>query len=316
MKKWDRYTEEREREALLSPPGRAPSSSFLPLSAIAKGSSSPSSPNIPVVQPLVSTQDDTIATSTPISCSAGDQTNRSGADAEKNVKPTANVTVPGIEIEACTPEPISPSRQKLRLDMTGTEGNRLAHSGSRHSLSKVFAEQKKRKEERRQRSAQLPAHGEVQKLEQSLLKLLHEFDTGENPEFDSTYSLQQMESVRDQQEALARLHFELGAQQDLHPQLSDDGLKLARENMSQLISSLEKLSMAIGNLSCMDRMVDPSIKVVDEVDQRRPPLVRGDTDRSSGRDESSQFSRRSTLSNMTDMPEDEVAANIFYKSLN
>ena len=49
--------------------------------------------------------------------------------------------------------------------------------------------------------------------------------------------------------------------------------------------------MAIGNLSCLDRMVDPSIKVIDEID-RRGPLVRGDTDRSSGREENSQFSRR------------------------
>jgi len=304
MKKWDRYTEEKERQALLSPPGQSSPSPFLPLGGKGNksgGEGSPSSSNIPVVQPLVITQNDTVATSTPIS----------------GIAPNICV-VPGIEIEACTPEPISPSRQKLRLDMVtsnpvgdGRSTTGMAHSGSRHSLSKVFAEQKKRKEERRQRSAQLPAHGEVQKLEQSLLKLLHEFDTGENPEFDSTYSLQQMESVRDQQEALARLHFELGAQQDLHPQLSDDGLKLARENMSQLISSLEKLSMAIGNLSCMDRMVDPSIKVVDEV---RPPLVRGDTDRSSGRDESSQFSRRSTLSNMTDMPEEEAdQAAIFFK---
>ena len=49
--------------------------------------------------------------------------------------------------------------------------------------------------------------------------------------------------------------------------------------------------MAIGNLSCLDRMVDPSIKVVDEVD-RRSQLVRGDTDRSSGREDNSQFSRQ------------------------
>ncbi len=44
---------------------------------------------------------------------------------------------------------------------------------------------------------------------------------------------------------IARLHFELGAQQDLHPQLSDDGLKLARENMSQLISSLGNIFICI-----------------------------------------------------------------------
>ena len=36
-------------------------------------------------------------------------------------------------------------------------------------------------------------------------------------------SLEQMESVRDQQEAIARRHFELGAEQDLHCQ---DGLIL------------------------------------------------------------------------------------------
>jgi hypothetical protein len=39
-------------------------------------------------------------------------------------------------------------------------------------------------------------------MEQSLLKLLNEFNSGELRGFDSAYSLEQMESVRDQQEAL------------------------------------------------------------------------------------------------------------------
>jgi Domain of unknown function (DUF4061) len=39
-------------------------------------------------------------------------------------------------------------------------------------------------------------------MEQSLLKLLNEFNSGELRAFDSAYSLEQMESVRDQQEAL------------------------------------------------------------------------------------------------------------------
>lgn len=159
--------------------------------------------------------------------------------------------------------------------------------------------QQRKKEQRRQRSAQLPAHGEVQKMEQSLLKLLKEFNSGELRGFDSAYSLDQMESVRDQQEALARKHFELGAQQDLHPLLSDDGLQVASQNMAQLINSLEKLSVAIGQLSCLDRMVDPEVRVLDQVDinarRERGTLVRGDTDRSS-REESLQFSRRSTMS--------------------
>jgi hypothetical protein len=39
---------------------------------------------------------------------------------------------------------------------------------------------------------------------------------------------------------LARKHFELRAQQDLHPLLSEEGLAMASENMDQLISSLGK----------------------------------------------------------------------------
>ena len=107
----------------------------------------------------------------------------------------------------------------------------LHHSGSRHSLSSRNAtvttnqekkEREKRKEARKAQSAQLPAHGEVQKMEASLLKLLNEFNSGQLRAFDSAYSLDEMESVRDKQEAIARKHFELGAAQDLHPPLSDE----------------------------------------------------------------------------------------------
>jgi hypothetical protein len=47
---------------------------------------------------------------------------------------------------------------------------------------------------------------------------------------------------------LARKHFELGAQQDLHPLLSDEGLAMASTNMDQLISNLgHQLALTIGN---------------------------------------------------------------------
>ena len=62
-----------------------------------------------------------------------------------------------------------------------------------------------------------------------------------------------MESVRNKQEAIARKHFELGAAEDLHPPLSDEGLAVANENMEMLMSNLEELSQAIGQLSCLDR---------------------------------------------------------------
>ena len=59
----------------------------------------------------------------------------------------------------------TPRRFRLepdRLEGRVGSGTGLAHSGSRHSLSsKAATQQLRRKEARRQRSAQLPATGEV-----------------------------------------------------------------------------------------------------------------------------------------------------------
>ena len=66
-------------------------------------------------------------------------------------------------------------------------------------------------------------------MEHSLLKLLNEFNSGQLRAFDSAYSLEEMESVRNKQEAIARKHFELAAAQDLHPPLSDEGLSLSSD---------------------------------------------------------------------------------------
>jgi len=180
----------------------------------------------------------------------------------------------------------------------------LPHSGSRHSLASRThqATKDKRKEARRQKSAQLPAHGEVQKMEHSLLKLLNEFNSGQLRAFDSAYSLEQMESVRDQQEAIARRHFELGAEQDLHPPLSDEGLAMASENMSQLMGSLEGLSQAIGQLSCLDRMVERVARGVEDVRE-------GSQMSYNQSDGPLRISRRSTMSDRTDstqLPEAEL----------
>jgi len=191
----------------------------------------------------------------------------------------------------------------------------LPHSGSRHSLasrSVMVSQEKKeekkererRKEARKAKSAQLPAHGEVQKMEHSLLKLLNEFNSGQLRAFDSVYSLEQMESVRNQQEAIARKHFELGAAQDLHPPLSDEGLAMAGENMERLMGSLEELSLAIGQLSCLDRMVDRGGRNMDMVEtnnRRDSEFLEGSQVNFSQPDEKPLIiSRRSTMSNVTE----------------
>lgn len=47
-----------------------------------------------------------------------------------------------------------------------------------------------------------------------------------------------MESVREQQERLAKLHFELNSQQDSPTHDTEEGRRLAKENMSKLIDNV------------------------------------------------------------------------------
>ena len=82
----------------------------------------------------------------------------------------------------------------------------------------------------------------------------------------------QMEDIRDQQEALAKLHFELSASgiggvDDGKRQpapLSKERLTTANDNMNRLMTHLEKLSFAIENLnSSSNPIVAPSVEDVE-----------------------------------------------------
>ncbi|GBM55983.1 uncharacterized protein TNIN_350771 [Trichonephila inaurata madagascariensis] len=57
-----------------------------------------------------------------------------------------------------------------------------------------------------------------------------------------------MEQVREQQERLARLHFELNTQQEIYGPQSDDGRRVGRENLGKLIENLQQLSRSIEQL--------------------------------------------------------------------
>ena len=97
--------------------------------------------------------------------------------------------------------------------------------------------------------------------------------------------MEQMEGIRDQQESLARLHFELSEKQDIPTAMSEDGetifglskinmhylclfisiliiyrnmkfvikiflaLRIANENMDRLMTRLQLLSLSIGKLN-------------------------------------------------------------------
>jgi len=90
---------------------------------------------------------------------------------------------------------------------------------------------------------------EVQQMETVLLKLLDDFNSGKLRAFGQGCSMEQMSSIRDQQESLAKLHFEIGARQDPSAPLSEEGLKAANQNMEKLMGRLETLSVAIGQLN-------------------------------------------------------------------
>ncbi|KAF8784568.1 coiled-coil domain-containing protein 28A-like [Argiope bruennichi] len=90
---------------------------------------------------------------------------------------------------------------------------------------------------------------EVRQMEQGLLKLLDDFHLGKLQAFvgkDCTF--EKMEQVREQQERLARLHFELNTQQEMYGPQSEDGRRIGRENLGKLIENLQQLSRSIEQL--------------------------------------------------------------------
>ncbi|XP_065344061.1 coiled-coil domain-containing protein 28A isoform X2 [Cloeon dipterum] len=89
---------------------------------------------------------------------------------------------------------------------------------------------------------------DVRGMEKALLKLLEDFHSGQLRAFGQDCSMEQMEEIREQQERLARMHFDLGAQQELYAPLSDEGLRAGQENLDRLMGALEQLSLSIERL--------------------------------------------------------------------
>ncbi|XP_064489326.1 coiled-coil domain-containing protein 28B-like [Ornithodoros turicata] len=89
---------------------------------------------------------------------------------------------------------------------------------------------------------------DVRQMEQGLLQLLHDFHSGKLQAFGKDCTFEKMENVREQQERLARLHFELNAQQELCGSQSEEGRRLAKENLTKLIENLQHLSQSIEQL--------------------------------------------------------------------
>ncbi|XP_020497813.1 coiled-coil domain-containing protein 28A [Labrus bergylta] len=91
---------------------------------------------------------------------------------------------------------------------------------------------------------------DVQEMENGLLSLLNDFHSGKLQAFGNECSIGQMEHVREMQEKLARLHFDLYGEVDEMP---EDQRKVACDtNMDKLLTNLEELSSSIQKLNLAD----------------------------------------------------------------
>ncbi|XP_053958656.1 uncharacterized protein LOC128863491 isoform X1 [Anastrepha ludens] len=90
---------------------------------------------------------------------------------------------------------------------------------------------------------------DVKHMERALLGLLDDFHSGKLKAFGSGCTMEQMTKIREQQESLAKLHFELAAaEEDSLENVNDFNAVKAQENMLQLVQRLEQLSISIEQL--------------------------------------------------------------------
>ncbi|XP_042189237.1 coiled-coil domain-containing protein 28A [Callorhinchus milii] len=96
---------------------------------------------------------------------------------------------------------------------------------------------------------------DVKEMEKGLLSLLTDFHSGKLQAFGNECSIEQMEHVREMQEKLARLHFDLYSEFD---QLPEDQRKItSNSNLDKLLTNLEELSSSIQKLNLTENQDVP-----------------------------------------------------------
>ncbi|CAD7085974.1 unnamed protein product [Hermetia illucens] len=91
---------------------------------------------------------------------------------------------------------------------------------------------------------------DVKHMERALLSLLDDFHSGKLKAFGSSCTMEQMTQIREQQESLAKLHFELASADDdpPHEGANQTNTTKAQEGMTHLVQKLEQLSISIEKL--------------------------------------------------------------------
>lgn len=93
---------------------------------------------------------------------------------------------------------------------------------------------------------------DVRAMEQGLLQLLKDFHSGKLQAFGGGNTFEQMDKIREQQECLARLHFDLDIHQDLQRGNDEESRKSANQKLSKLIDQLHSISSSIQGLHKTD----------------------------------------------------------------
>ncbi|XP_014669743.1 PREDICTED: coiled-coil domain-containing protein 28B-like [Priapulus caudatus] len=89
---------------------------------------------------------------------------------------------------------------------------------------------------------------DVRKMEQGLLSLLNDFHSGRMQAFGEDCSFEKMDQVREQQERLAKLHFDLDTELETLGMETPKARSVANENLTKLVTDLQELSHSIQGL--------------------------------------------------------------------
>ncbi|XP_039288337.1 coiled-coil domain-containing protein 28B isoform X4 [Nilaparvata lugens] len=199
----------------------------------------------PPVSPAVSKLSQTSVTNVNVS-STGSHKDRSSPGGAHGNSPAAGMT----SLRAPASHASSSSRSLSRIATVPSINSNTGGSGTR--LSYVNEKMNTRPQKSSQGSLSRPHMKrdvtDVRRMETALLHLLEDFHSGKLRAFGKDCSMEQMTGIREQQESLAKLHFELGAQQELFAPLSAEGLSQGADNMTRLMASLERLSESIEKL--------------------------------------------------------------------
>jgi len=94
---------------------------------------------------------------------------------------------------------------------------------------------------------------DVRQMEQGLLQLLEDFHSGKLQAFGSDCTFEKMDQVREQQERLARIHFELDGSQEPKNNDSSEDREASSKNLGKLMDNLQELCTSIQNLQKGDQ---------------------------------------------------------------